>query len=310
MTQFRIPAPALCLRLIVCLLMFASGALVPVGTGAVAQQVKGTEPPPALRDVRRSDLSSCEVKPRTGVAGAEARQGIRPDYSCSIQPAEALDWIKSRRASVIDTRPPDEYARYRIDGSINVEPRGLVNRKHLMSRPLVLTDDGAADSEVYANCAYLRSRGFKDVRVLQGGLHAWNLAQLPLVGDVPSVSRVQLIDEPSVFRRHGAADTLVLVSPKLFGLIDVLPRAHLLPDETDASLLRAVAERRRAGGPLNAVVLVGPAGRIDALAAQLAPLRLLAYEGTQASMQRYSATLATVWKRQADGPSQVSCLAL
>jgi rhodanese-related sulfurtransferase len=281
--------------------------LTPLWSGLWAQQ-QGSGVPRALKDVPRSNELACSQESAAGESGPGVdRMGPKPDYSCAVTAAEALALIRSNSAVLVDSRLPSEFARYRIDGALNADPRTLVVRQQWKARAIVLLDDGSADSETYASCAYLRSRGFRNVRVVKGGLHAWAAAGLPLIGDVPQATRLQEVDEAAVHRRQASADTLVLLAPSMFRLIDVLPTAQLLGDATPDSIRKAVIDRRRQAVPLHAVVYIGPSSDLEPLAEWISPQRFLVYPGSEGSLRSYSVSLNKSWQRRAQGPAQIPC---
>jgi Rhodanese-related sulfurtransferase len=102
----------------------------------------------------------------------------------SLEPVPArqlLERIRSGLVTVLDVRPPEEYAAGHLPGAVNVPLEEL--EKHL--------DALKADQEIVAYCrgphcvlafdavARLREKGF-DARRLEGGLPEWRLEGLPV----------------------------------------------------------------------------------------------------------------------------------
>jgi len=102
----------------------------------------------------------------------------------SLEPVPArqlLERIRSGLVTVLDVRPPEEYAAGHLPGAVNVPLEEL--EKHL--------DALEADQEIVAYCrgphcvlafdavARLREKGF-DARRLEGGLPEWRLEGLPV----------------------------------------------------------------------------------------------------------------------------------
>ncbi|HHH13618.1 MAG TPA: metalloregulator ArsR/SmtB family transcription factor [Thiolapillus brandeum] len=114
-------------------------------------------------------------------------RGLIEDYLTvkdSLEPVPArqlLERIRSGLVTVLDVRPPEEYAAGHLPGAVNV-PLGELE-KHL--------DALKADQEIVAYCrgphcvlafdavARLREKGF-DARRLEGGLPEWRLEGLPV----------------------------------------------------------------------------------------------------------------------------------
>jgi len=94
---------------------------------------------------------------------------------------ELLNRVRDGLVTVVDVRPPEEYAAGHVPGAINVPLSALDDR--LASLPL--------DREVVAYCrgpycvlaydavARLRSKGFK-ARRLQDGFPEWKISGLPV----------------------------------------------------------------------------------------------------------------------------------
>ena len=114
-------------------------------------------------------------------------RGLIEDYLTvkdSLEPVPArqlLERIRSGLVTVLDVRPPEEYAAGHLPGAVNVPLEEL--EKHL--------DALKADQEIVAYCrgphcvlafdavARLREKGF-DARRLEGGLPEWRLEGLPV----------------------------------------------------------------------------------------------------------------------------------
>ncbi len=107
----------------------------------------------------------------------------------SLEPVPArqlLERMRSGEVTVLDVRPPEEYAAGHLPGAVNVPVEEL--EKHVDALP--------ADREIVAYCrgphcvlafdavARLRERGF-DARRLDGGLPEWRLDGLPVEAGGP-----------------------------------------------------------------------------------------------------------------------------
>ena len=118
-----------------------------------------------------------------------------------LRSEEASQWIEvdelasrlkgSSGIVLIDVRGPDEFTGPlgHIASAKNLPVGELPDRLHELTackdRPVVLvcrTDKRSANA-----AALLRGSGFRDVRVLRGGMEQWNRSGLPVEGRVPSV---------------------------------------------------------------------------------------------------------------------------
>ncbi|QGU31952.1 rhodanese-like domain-containing protein [Thermochromatium tepidum] len=100
----------------------------------------------------------------------------------SVGPLQATELINHREAVIIDVRPAADYARGHIINALNIPMNGfnhqLATLNKYKGRPIIVNCRSGAQSAVA--CAYLRKAGFEEVYNLQGGILAWESANLPL----------------------------------------------------------------------------------------------------------------------------------
>lgn len=117
---------------------------------------------------------------------AEARQVITGYFHDrdALEPVsrkELARRLRERSVTVLDVRPPDEYALGHIDGAVNVPLKDLA--RHLAGlakqREIVAYCRGAYCVLSFEAVALLRQRGFK-VRRLEDGYPEWKAAGLPV----------------------------------------------------------------------------------------------------------------------------------
>lgn len=93
--------------------------------------------------------------------------------STKVNPSELADWIIKGRADfrLVDVRSEKEYNEYRIPGSENLSIQELQNSPLGKTEKIVLY----SGNEMEAAQAWflLRSKGYKAVYILSGGLEAW-----------------------------------------------------------------------------------------------------------------------------------------
>ncbi len=100
----------------------------------------------------------------------------------SVEPLQATEMINHQDAVVVDVRPVADFAKGHIINAINIPMNGFKNQiatlaKH-KGRPVIVNCRSGAQSAVA--CGQLRKEGFEQVFNLQGGIMAWEAANLPL----------------------------------------------------------------------------------------------------------------------------------
>ena len=100
----------------------------------------------------------------------------------SVGPLQATEMLNHRDAVVIDVRPAADYARGHIINALNIPMNGFGNQLATLNkykgRPIIVNCRSGAQSSVA--CGQLRKAGFEEVYNLQGGIMAWEAANLPL----------------------------------------------------------------------------------------------------------------------------------
>jgi rhodanese-related sulfurtransferase len=99
----------------------------------------------------------------------------------ALSPQQLVLWMNKQNARVIDLATNNEFLKLHVDGAVNMpaadfalEHKALKGEKN---RPIVLCDRGNPIAATIA--AKLKAAGFPTVAILDGGLEAWQAAQLP-----------------------------------------------------------------------------------------------------------------------------------
>lgn len=292
--------------------MLSTGLLA---TGsALAQTQPGASLPEALKGIkpavgvcRRNDaaLSKTAARPKADVA--------RPNLSCALTPAELSGLLKRPGTVLIDVRNATDYAAFHIDGTLNATVSELRTKRFLRGKTVVLIGDGKAEREVYAACARLMAHGFKQVKVVRGGLPSWLSSGLAVLGRAPHAAQLARLAPAELWTESRFEANLVLVPRSRETIQRHLPSAVPIPDESPAAI-RAAVERRREKSKdtsLAAVVLVTAAGadneHLLRLRQAIQPVPLLAYTDTVDAYARYLMQQDAIWAAQARGPKQPGC---
>ncbi|MBS1196693.1 MAG: hypothetical protein H6R18_478 [Proteobacteria bacterium] len=232
-----------------------------------------------------------------------------PDFSCGIDAVSALSWTGQQGAVVVDTRTSGEFSGFHANGALNLEVGALRAKSYLRDKKLLLAGNGKTERELYIACANLKKMGFKQVRLLRGGMPAWLLHSQPVVGQPGSLA-AQLRLTPSEMWAGSRFDAnVVLLAPAMSVLQKDLPMALVLRDENTEAIKSQVEKRRR--GSSSSVVLVGGPGwtdeRIEQLAQKLKPLPLLVFAEKPEVYKQFLTTQEAVWKARARGPKKLKC---
>ena len=99
-----------------------------------------------------------------------------------ISRKQLLKRIRARAVTVLDVRPPDEFALGHLPGAVNIPLRALKARLAELStaQEIVAYCRGEYCVLSFEAVALLRARGFK-VRRLEDGLPEWRAAGLPVI---------------------------------------------------------------------------------------------------------------------------------
>jgi len=136
-----------------------------------------------------------------------------------LPPDDVADRLRAGRATLVDIREPDEFARRHIKGALS-RPLSDFAKAHLTIEPgraVVFTCRSGMRTE--ANCARLAAAVDGTAYVLKGGVDAWAAAGLPLEEDTRAP--LEIMRQVQI-----AAGSLVLVGlalgftihPAFFGL--------------------------------------------------------------------------------------------
>jgi rhodanese-related sulfurtransferase len=105
-----------------------------------------------------------------------------PDYGITVR--DVIKESKIKPAFImIDTRNRQAFEKYRLPGSINIPSHAIKTKAFLKRKALVLLNEGYRYARLEKTCKELRSSGFENVRILEGGLYALRQAGVKLSGD-------------------------------------------------------------------------------------------------------------------------------
>lgn len=105
------------------------------------------------------------------------------DPGLMISVESVLKRLKAQEEmTLIDIRDPKAFERVRIPGSLNIPLYAVRSKQFLISKVLVLLNEGFNHGQLEQGCRRLREYGFL-AWILEGGLKGWSEAGGPLDGD-------------------------------------------------------------------------------------------------------------------------------
>ena len=278
---------------------------------AFAQNAAPNALPRALKDVQPA--GSCRPDKIEPMEKIFARKELAPDLSCALSAAELSPGRKPPNTVFIDTRSMSEYDQFRIDGALRMSVSELRSKSYLRGKRIVLIGDGKAERELYVACAELKHRGFKQVRMLRGGMASWLVEQQPVVGRAPAPDRIVRLNAAELWMESRFDRNVVLLADNQFTMLPDLPFSAAL-GHPSLEIIQAAIQQRRAqlkNAPFASVVLVAErelsAEQLERLQQGLKPVPLLVYADTRQALNRYVATQKAMWAAQARGPKQPNC---
>lgn len=100
----------------------------------------------------------------------------------SVTPARATEMINRENAIVVDVRSEADFKKGHIINAINIPAGQMANQLNKLNKyknkPIVVSCRSGSTSQL--SCKQLRSGGFEQVFNLQGGILAWESANLPV----------------------------------------------------------------------------------------------------------------------------------
>jgi rhodanese-related sulfurtransferase len=215
--------------------------------------------------------------------GSASRAELRPEQPAVI--AREAGLLADPRAvaatlgtpaapTLIDMRAGAGHERVTIPGALPIPLHALKTKPYLRDKDLVLVGKGHEYRTVAETIGALSAQGFKQIRVLDGGLNLWRRVGYPLSGGVFDQEALQRL-APEDYLREQAVDQWVVLS--------VAGACRDLEQRLQAAL----APRKAAGRP--AVLLISPEGEdygpaLQALAGE-GEINLFLLQGGQPAMK-------------------------
>jgi rhodanese-related sulfurtransferase len=237
--------------------------------------------------------------------------------ACAISVADAREFLSRAESVVVDTRSAVEYSAFHVDGALNISEQALRTKTFLQSKPIVLAGNGKGEHELYAACGDLKRAGFKQVRVLRGGMPAWLNALSPVMGTVVPVPPMLRLTSAQLMVEAAFDENLILISPQMRTVQKLLPTATSLASSNPEAVAKATKDllvrrgKQAKGMVSSSVVLVADATindeYIDQLSKLLKPSPLLVYTDGADLLKQFVRGQEAMWKSYAQGPQKPKC---
>lgn len=211
-------------------------------SGSVARADEGTARHRVDADVASVSESRASggLAPFAAASLEDGRQGDRVprDPGCLISVKDVARLQADGDVVLVDIRDARAFGRYRIAGSLNIEPGALKTKPFLRGRRVVLVDSGHSYGHLEALCRSLRDGGFGDLAILDGGLSAWRAEVGRLEGDLQAQRELSRISPAAFFQERRYSHWVVV---------------DLDETESAAETDSMPSEGQRAGGKIDAV---------------------------------------------------------
>jgi rhodanese-related sulfurtransferase len=301
------------------LILYVAAALFPRMSWAqgIATASPETQNLPApLRDTLRNIPAaggSCRKEDYAANSTAVVSRKRSADPSCAITLAHLSSSLGKPETVLVDIRQKMAFDKNHIDGAINLGTSEVRTKHYLLNKFVVLVGDGKTDQDLYELCSELKGAGFKQTRVLRGGMLAWVLENKPVTGAVPSLLDFAGLNPSELFQRSKSKDDLVIGLSGGRKLADVVPMERNLSSDSVAAL-KGILQKRKKTNKFHNVILVADE-RFDKdqlleLAKATKPQPLLIYADSEAAYRQFLRLQNAMWTKQAKGPTQPRCGAL
>lgn len=267
-----------------------------------------------LKDLKRSGESCRRADQVPASKGDAQRANFQADTGCAMSAQEMQLWMSAGQLTVVDTRPADEYKKYRLDGSLNLPLGDIAHKTQLRNGSIALLGAGRQEKELYVACARLKADGFKSVQVLHGGVPSWLIAQQrmkadALEGQIP----VTHLDAAELFAEAQFDANFIVIASAESAMQSEFARAVTLSNESVETFKKLIDTQRhnQKAQFVNAVIWIAPSQTrpdfLNKLREIAAPTPFLVYSEGLVAYQRYVKEQKAVWLAYSRGPKQPTC---
>ena len=242
--------------------------------------------------------------------GAAAPPLRKSDPGCAITLEQLSSSLGKPDTVMIDTRAKAAFDTSHIDGAVNFSSAELRTKRYLADKRVVLLGDGKRDQDLYELCSELKAAGFKQTRVLRGGMLAWLLDNKPVVGVASNFADLSSLNPGELFQESKMADSVLIGLPSMRHLADVLPMMQSVSADSPAAVKEFIQKRKKARS-LQTIIVVADErfdrSEIATLAALAKPEPLLLYADSEGAYRQFLRVQNAMWAKQAKGPTKPRC---
>jgi rhodanese-related sulfurtransferase len=112
---------------------------------------------------------------------------------------------------IIDTRPASEFSQFSIKDSVNLSASSIQTKQYWKDRDIYLISGEKFDLPLLAIADRLNQLGFKNVKVISGGINTWVNKRMPVIGKVPNANRLIQLSAEDVWTSRKDATTLYVL---------------------------------------------------------------------------------------------------
>jgi rhodanese-related sulfurtransferase len=260
-------------------------------------------------------MSQCSARDIDAASSAPGTPAKR-DESCYIDTAKALELARSSSPVLVDVRGKDEYERFHFPEAVRLSMSEIRTKTYLSSRTLLIYGSGKTDRQSDGGCAALRGHGFRNARIVSGGILGMaKLAQEQGLIQAVDFRALAELSAEELFAETHSNGTLIVSVASDFSLPNASGKqirqdSPLTPENLLSTVRKAV--RGQDTGDIRRLVLIGvkrtnPGDLNRVLSASVVEWPVFAYLGDQASYESSVSALRALWDKKAKGPVVPKC---
>jgi rhodanese-related sulfurtransferase len=229
--------------------------------------------------------------------------------SCAILPVDLNHQRQSPDTALVDTRTATEFAQFHIDGAMHINMAELRSKAFLREKLIVLIGNGKAEQELYIDCKRLKSNGYKQVKMLRGGMSAWLASGYNVLGQSPKPAKLTKLTASELWIESQFTSNLILVVAGQESLQKQIKGSLLIGDEKPKTIQSAIKQRIKKPQSIalaSAVLVVSKNAVVQAISQAIKPIPLLVYSESSDAFVSQLTQQTAVWAAHARGPKQPS----